>query len=251
VALQRSAEAAVEAAKANVESAQINLGYTKVHAPEDGLIGKTEVYPGSLVGLGSNLLTHISQIASIHVRFTLPERDYLRLARGRVESGQTGRVPGGPLELVLADGTVHPEPGKLVFVDRNVDPTTGTIMLEAGFSNPNGIVRPGQYGRVRAAIETKPGAILVPQRAVTELQGIYNVAVVGSDNAVEIRMVTPGQRIGSLWLIDSGLKPGDKVVVEGTQKVRPGLKVTPEVITIEESGTPPPIAPDAAKASQG
>ena len=215
---------------------QINLGYTKVYAPEAGLIGKTEVYPGTLVGRGSNnLLTHISQIASIHVRFTLPERDYLRLARRPRGEGRTvPRRLAAPLELVLADGKVHPEKGKLVFVDRNVDPETGTILMEAAFPNPNGIVRPGQYGRVRAAIETKPGAILVPQRAVTELQGIYNVAVVGEDNAVEIRMVTPGQRVGSLWLIESGLKAGDKVVVEGTQKVRPGLKVTPEVITIED-----------------
>ena len=162
VALQRSAEAAVEAAKANVESAQINLGYTKVYAPEDGLIGKTEVYPGTLVGPGSNLLTHISQIASIHVRFTLPERDYLRLATRRVEQGRSTETPTAPLELVLADGKVHSETGKMVFVDRNVDPETGTILMEAAFPNPNGIVRPGQYARVRAAIETKAGAILVP-----------------------------------------------------------------------------------------
>ena len=255
VALQRSAEAAVEAAKANVDSAQINLGYTKVYAPEDGLIGKTEVYPGTLVGPGSNLLTHISQIASIHVRFTLPERDYLRLAKRRVEQGRSLETPTAPLELVLADGKVHSETGKLVFVDRNVDPETGTILMEAAFRNPNGIVRPGQYARVRAAIETKPGAILVPQRAVTELQGVYNVAVLGADNAIEVRMVTPGQRVGTLWLIESGLKAGDKVVVEGTQKVRPGLKVTPEVITIkDDAGAAPapgsPVADAAVSQSQ-
>jgi membrane fusion protein (multidrug efflux system) len=251
VSLQRAAEAAVDAAKAAVQRAQIDLGYTKVYAPEAGLIGKTEVYPGTLVGQGqTNLLTHISQIASIHVRFTLPEKDYLRLARRRIENGVTTETPKAPLELVLADGAVHPQPGKMVFVDRNVDPETGTILMEAAFPNPTGVVRPGQYARVRAAIETKAGAILVPQRAVTELQGIYNVAVVGADSAVEVRMVTPGQRVGSLWLIESGLKPGDKVVVEGTQKVRPGLKVTPEVVTIKDDGaTPAPGATPVANAA--
>jgi membrane fusion protein (multidrug efflux system) len=244
VAQQRAAEAGVQAARATVQRAQIDLGYTRVYAPEAGLIGKTEVYPGTLVGAGNNLLTHISQIQSIHVRFTLPERDYLRLARRQVTQGKaTGRAGQTPLELVLADGTVLPEKGKLVFVDRNVDPQTATILMEAAFPNPNGLVRPGQYARVRAAIETRANAILVPQRAVTELQGVYNVAVVGGSDAVEIRMVTPGERIGSLWVIDSGLKAGERVVVEGVQKVRSGSKVKPEVVTIQDGGAATPAAP--------
>lgn len=249
VVVKRAAEAAVEAAKAVAQRAEIDLGYTRVVAPENGLAGKTEVYPGTLVGRGqSTLLTHISQIGTIHVRFTLPERDYLYYARKQQERGKGGETPRAPLELVLADGTLHAEKGRLVFVDRNVDPTTATILMEAAFPNPGGILRPGQYGRIRAAVDVKQGAILVPQRAVSELQGIYNVAVVGGDDSVEIRMVQTGQRIGNLWLVESGLKPGDRVVVEGVQKVRPGMKVKPEVVTIEESAA---AAPGAAKAEAG
>ena len=249
VVVQRAAEAAVDAAKAQAQRAEIDLGYTKVVAPENGMAGKTEVYPGTLVGRGqSTLLTHISQIATIHVRFTIPERDYLYYARRRQEAGKTDQALQLPFELVLADGSVHPKQGRLVFVDRNVDPTTGTILMEAAFPNPGGIIRPGQYARVRAAVDLKKGAILVPQRAVGELQGIYNVAVVGGDDAVEMRMVTPAQRIGNLWVIDAGLKAGERIVVEGLQKVRPGVKVKPEVVTIEESGAPPPGAAPAAEA---
>ncbi len=250
VVVQRAAEAAVAAAQAQAESAQINLGYTKVTSPVDGLAGKTEVFPGTLVGRGqSTLLTHISQIGTIHVRFTIPERDYLYYARRRQERGE--RVSDSvaaklPYELVLADGSVHPQQGQLVFVDRNVDPQTGTILLEAAFPNPGGVVRPGQYARVRAAVDQKKGAILVPQRAVTELQGIYNVAVVGGDDAVEVRMVKPADRIGTLWVIDSGLKAGDRVVVEGIQKVRPGMKVKAETVKIEEGSTAPPGAATGA-----
>jgi len=252
VVVKRAAEAAVEAAKASAERARIDLGYTKVEAPADGLVGKTEVYAGTLVGRGqSTLLTHISQIGTIHVRFTISERDYLQYAR-RTPRDRPGKLP---FELVLADGSVHPHQGQLVFVDRNVDPTTGTILLEAAFPNPGGIVRPGQYARVRAAIELKHGAILVPQRAVSELQGIYNVAVVGADDTVEMRMVKPAERIGTLWVIDSGLKAGDRVVVEGLQKVRPGIKVTPEVVTIQDGaaapGGAPAGAPAEAKGAQG
>jgi membrane fusion protein (multidrug efflux system) len=253
VVVQRAAEAAVEAARASAERAQIDLGYTKVTAPADGLVGKTEVYPGTLVGRGqSTLLTHISQIGTIHVRFTIPERDYLHFAR-RGPQGRTADAQR-PFELVLADGSVHPHQGQLVFVDRNVDPATGTILLEAAFPNPGAIVRPGQYARVRAAVDLKQGAILVPQRAVSELQGVYNVAVVGADDTIEMRMVKPAERIGTLWVVDSGLKAGDRIVVEGLQKVRPGVKVKPEVVKIEDNTAAPagPAAgaPAEAKSAQ-
>jgi membrane fusion protein (multidrug efflux system) len=207
-------------------------------------VGKTEVFPGTLVGRGQNtLLTRISQVNTIHVRFTIPEKDYLYYARRRAPQADPGSTPQLPFELVLADGSVHPEQGKLVFVDRNVDPTTGTILLEAAFPNPGSILRPGQYGRVRAAVELKKGAILVPQRSVQELQGIYNVAVVGADSAIEIRMVKPTERIGTLWVIDSGLKAGENIVVEGLQKVRPGVKVKAEMVKIEEAAPPAPAPP--------
>jgi membrane fusion protein (multidrug efflux system) len=252
VAVQTAAEASVEAAKASAQKAAIDLGYTKVVAPESGLAGKTEVYPGTLVGRGqSTLLTHISQIRAIHVRFTISERDYLFYARRAAERGaRDARTAKLPFELVLADGSVHPEKGQLVFVDRNVDPATGTILMEAAFPNPGGIVRPGQYARVRAAVDLKKDAILVPQRAVTELQGIYNVAVVGGDETIEVRMVKPGERIGTTWVIDSGLKAGDRVVVEGVQKVRPGIKVKAEMVKIEEASETAPKAPVAGAAAE-
>lgn len=256
VAVEHAQSAAVDAAKAAAHSAEIDLSYTRVKAPDEGLVGKTEVYPGTLVGRGqSTLLTHISQIGTIHVRFTVPERDYLFYARRRLERGlKPDDGQDLPFELILADGSVHPHPGKIVFVDRNVDPETGTILLEAAFPNPDGIVRPGQYARVRVAADLKKGAILVPQRAISELQGIYNVAVVGGDDVVEIRPVKPAERIGTLWVIDSGLKAGDRVVIEGLQKVRTGLKVSPEIVKIEEgSDTPPPAAasPEESKKAQG
>jgi membrane fusion protein (multidrug efflux system) len=249
VAVERAAEASVEAARASAKGAELDLGYTRVLAPEDGLAGKTEVYPGTLVGRGqSTLLTHISQVGTIHVRFTIPERDYLYYARRREERGDADGAKL-PFELVLADGSLHPHTGQLVFVDRNVDPQTGTILLEAAFPNPGGIVRPGQYARVRAAVDLKKDAILVPQRAVAELQGLYNVAVVGGDDTIELRNVKPGERIGTLWVIDSGLKAGERVVVEGLQKVRTGVKVKAEVVKIEEGSAPAPRG--AAAEAQG
>jgi membrane fusion protein (multidrug efflux system) len=243
VVVERAAAANVAAARASARAAELDLGYTKVAAPESGLAGKTEVYPGTLVGRGeSTLLTRISQIDNIHVRFTIPERDYLYYARRRQEreaQGVAGTPQDLPFELILGDGSVHPQPGKLVFIDRNVDPTTGSILLEAAFPNPGEIVRPGQFARVRVAVDQKKGALLVPQRAVTEMQGLYNVAVVKSDDTVEIRPVGAGARVGNLWIIDSGLEPGDRIIVEGVQKVRPGTKVVPAIVSIEETGNTP------------
>jgi membrane fusion protein (multidrug efflux system) len=236
VQVKRAAEAAVEAAKASLERSQIDLSYTNVVSPAAGLVGKTEVYPGTLVGRGqSTLLTRISQIQDIHVRVNIPERDYLELARRAEERRKAGGAEvERPFELVLADGTVHPEKGKLVFVDRAVDSATGTILVEIAFPNPGGLIRPGQYGRARVAIDERKGAILVPQRAVNELQGTYSVAVVKPDDTVDLRMVTAGARVGTLWVIEQGLKPDEKIVVEGVQKVRPGMKVTPVPTTIAE-----------------
>ncbi len=244
VALERAAAAAVDAAKAAELRAEVDLGYTRVTAPDDGLIGKTEVQAGTLVGRGMpTLLARISKIDPIHVRFTLAEKDYLQFARARADKGRGEQLASRPLEMLLADGSVHPHTGSLVFVDRNVDPVTGTILLEASFPNPEEIVRPGQYARVRTAVEVKKGAILVPQRAVQEIQGLFNVAVVKADDTVEFRPVKAAERFGALWIIDSGLAPGERIVVEGLQKARPGVKVAPETVTIEEGA--------AAKTSSG
>lgn len=247
VALEQAAAAAVDAAQAAARRAEVNLGYARVTAPGDGLIGKTEVHEGTLVGRGSpTLLTQISKIDPIHVRFTLAEKDYLRFARALGSADTHATATKMPLEMVLADGSVHPQPGRLVFVDRNVDPQTGTILLEASFPNPDKIVRPGQYARVRAAVETKKGAILVPQRAVQEIQGVFNVAVVKADDTVDFRTVTTGERVGSLWIIGSGLEPGERVIIEGLQKVRPGSKIAAVAATIDDKALETPATPPGA-----
>jgi membrane fusion protein (multidrug efflux system) len=251
VALEKAAAAVVDASKAMVEEAEIDLSYTKVLAPEAGLAGRTEVYAGTLVGRGQNtLLTRISRIDPIHVRFSFPEKDYLAYARKRGNRANSGEQSEVPFELVMADGTVHPEPGTLIFLDRNVDARTGTIMAEAAFANPGDLLRPGQYARVRAKIEERPGAILIPQRAVQEVQGVFSVMALGQDDTVEQRLVMPAQRMGSLWVIESGLKPGDRVVVEGLQKVRPGARVNPQTVLIEESENAAPGADASAKAEE-
>lgn len=238
VSAEQAATASVDAAKASAQDAQLNLGYTNVYSPIDGLVGKTQVKPGNLVGRGENtLLTVVSNVDSVHVRTNVSERDYLRLARAKGAVPKVADKSADAFELVLADGSVYNHKGKLVFADRAVDPTTGTLGIEAEFPNPDHLLRPGQYTRVRAEIDRKKDAILVPQTAVQELQGTYSVAVVGSDNKVSLRPVQASDRIGSLWLIDSGLKPGEKIIIEGLQKVRDGVTVNPTVVQIPENAT--------------
>jgi membrane fusion protein (multidrug efflux system) len=239
VSIEQASAASLDAAKAVEQNAKIELGYTNVYSPVDGLVGKTLVKPGNLVGRGENtLLTVISNIDAIHVRSTISERDYLRLARSKSARPSD---PSGNFELVLADGSVHNHKGSIVFADRAIDPTTGTLGIEAAFPNPEHVLRPGQYARLRAVIDMKENAILIPQTAVQELQGTYSVAVVGQDNKVTMRSVQAGERIGSLWIIESGLKAGEKVIVEGIQKVREGVIVQPTVVDIQES-QPAPVA---------
>lgn len=232
-ALEQAALAKVDAARASLESAELDLSYTKVLAPIDGLTGKTEVKAGALVGRGqSTLLTTLSTNDPIHCRFSLSERDYLALARRIRQGGE--RPP--EFEMILSDGSLHPYKGTFVFIERLIDPSTGTILVEVAFPNPDRIVRPGQFARVRFPIAVRKDALLVPQRAVSELQATYSVGVVTPDNTVEIRPVKMGPRVGGLWIVDSGLKPGDRVIVEGLLKVRNGSAVVPTVIELGENG---------------
>jgi membrane fusion protein (multidrug efflux system) len=222
---EQATRAAVIAARAVVDKAQVDLGFTKVTSPIDGIAGIAKAQIGNLVGPGSiEELTTVSTVDPIKVYIPMSEQEYLRVMQnGR---GHTQRTM--PLDLILADGSVHPHKGVLAFADRQVDVRTGTIKVAALFPNPGNVLRPGQFARVRAQTMTKKGALLVPQRAVTELQGSYQVAVVGFDNKVDIRPVKVAERVDNLWVIDEGLKPGERVVAEGIQKIKQGMEVNPK-----------------------
>lgn len=226
---QLAAKAAVEAGKAAVEQASLNLGYTKVRSLIPGIAGITSVQVGNLVG-PSTVLTSVSEVSPIKVYFPIDEQEYLRIA-GRITPGTVDLLSHAsqmPLQLILSNGATYPYHGRILFAGREVDPSTGTIRIVGAFPNPNDVLRPGQYARVRALTEHLKGALLVPQRAVTQLQTNYEVAVVGPDNRVQIHTVQVGQTVGTMWVINSGLKPGERVVAEGTQKVRDGERVTPK-----------------------
>jgi membrane fusion protein, multidrug efflux system len=233
-----AAFAQVEANKAAVDKAQLDLGYTTITSPIDGLVGTTKVKAGNLVGRGeSTLLVTISIINPIYFKAGLAEAEYLRIIRQFQARQAAGEVrEKAPIELVLADGTVHPHKGYLDAVERNIDTTTGTLPVQMSFPNPEQVIRPGQYGRARFEIDVKKGALLVPQRAVQELQNLYSLAVVGSDNKVTFRNVKVGPREGGLWVIDEGLKPGERVIVEGLQKVREGAVVSPKPMPAAGAG---------------
>jgi membrane fusion protein (multidrug efflux system) len=224
-AMQEAGRSQVEAAKAAVDKATLDLGYVRVLSPISGLVGTTQVKAGALVGRGeSTLLTTVSQIDPIIMKVGVTEADYLRIIkRDPSRTGKEPRVEG--IQLTLADGTVHSHTGRLGPVDRAVTASTGTLGVQIYFPNPDSVLRPGQYGRARLLVETKAGALLVPQRAVQELQGLYSVAVVGADNKVTFRTVKVGPRVESLWVIDEGLKPNEQVVTEGLQTLRDGMTV--------------------------
>lgn len=226
VADQDAFRSQLEAAKAAVEKAELDLSYTRITSPVTGLIGTTNVKAGNLVGRGeSTLLTTISQIDPMLIRVGVTEADYLRVARrGLNRTGDAPRAEG--IQLTLADGTVYPDTGRVTAVERAVDATTGTLGLEISYPNTGMLLRPGQYGKVRVQLDTKVGAVLVPQRAVQELQSLYSVVVVGADNKAAFRSVKVGQRVDALWVIEDGLKPGERVVVEGLQRVQDGMTVT-------------------------
>jgi RND family efflux transporter MFP subunit len=219
--IQASA-AAVEAAKAQLETARVNLGFTRLTSPIDGIAGVAQTQVGNLVSPASNPVTTVSTLDPIKVNFTAGEQEYLSFTR------QQTSIKRLQLELILADGTVYSHKGQFAFADRQVNESTGAIQLTGLFPNPGNTLRPGQYGRVRAAIGTTAGALLVPQRAVTEMQGTYQVEVVDSGNKVSVQPVKVGDRVGSDWVITEGLKPGQRVIAEGLLKVAPGMQVNPK-----------------------
>ena len=233
---QQAARAQVDAHKAAVAQAQLDLGYTNIASPVDGVIGTTQKKVGSLVGRGeSTLLNIVSQLNPILFRCSIAEAEYLRLARRGGQDPKAAQKQAS-VELILADGTIFSHKGRLDAIERAVDPTTGTLTGQFAFPNPDRLLRPGQYGKARLATEVKEGAFLVPQLAVQERQGLYSVMVVKPDATVEQRTVKAGERVGNLWIIDSGVKPGEKVIVEGLQKVQPGAKVVAKVVKTEQEG---------------
>lgn len=232
-----TALAQIKTDEAAVETATINRDFTRLVAPIDGIAGQAQLQVGALANPASGPVTSVSTVDPIKVYFTVSEREYLDFHK-RYPTQSTLDVARKDLhlELILADGTTYPQEGTFYFTDRQVDPNTGAIRVAALFPNPGMILRPGGYGRIRAVVRTQQNALLVPQRAVSELQSSYQVAVVDRENKVSIRPVQMGDQIGNQWIVLEGLRPGERVVAEGTQKVRPGMKVNAKPYTAEAKG---------------
>ena len=237
-----AAVAGVEAAEANLKASQINLGYTKIYSPITGIIGKTKAKVGDFVGQQPNpvILNVVSQIDVILVEFFLTEIDYLKLYRefmeGKNKPDSTNikrKQNKAELTLILADGTVHPYKGEVKFIDRNVDPATGAVLIQASFPNPTGILRPGQFAKVKALIDYDENGILIPQRCVSELQGIFSVLVVNKENKIENRRVEMGGKYSDFWLVKSGLIADELIVYEGIQKIREGMTINPKITEVK------------------
>jgi RND family efflux transporter MFP subunit len=225
VQAEQAAQAAVKAAEALVEQARLNLEFTDVKSLVDGIAGIAQVQIGNLVN-PTAVLTTVSQVNPIKAYFSISEQEYIHFA-DRINTETQKEIPsnGPPFELILADGSVYPHKGVGLLTNRQVDVATGSIQVVCSFPNPKNALRPGQFGRLRAAPEVRNGALLVPQKAVTELQGTYQLAVVGADKKVSIRAVKVGDRVGPLWIVESGVKPGELVIVEGLQKIQNGSTV--------------------------
>jgi len=240
-AASRNAKAAVFSAQAAVEKARLDLGFTTIISPIDGMAGLAKAQVGDLVGpaVQGGELTTVSTINPIKVYYTLNEQAYIAFMKG-FSSRAAGHEKLMKLEitLILADGSLYPQKGRIYAVDRQIDETTGTVRVATLFPNPTNILRPGQFARVHVLIGTKRGALLIPQRAVTELQGSYEVAVVGPGDTVDIRSVTPGERYGTLWEIDEGLKRDERVVAEGVQRVKQGMHVNPKPFAPASTAVP-------------
>ncbi len=218
---ERAATASVDSDQAVLDNAKLNLGWTTVTAPISGIAGVAKAGIGDLM-TPTTVMTTISNVNPIYVDISIAEQDYMRFTREKPSSTNKQN-----LELILGDGTVYPHPGKVLFVNREVDSRSGTIQVRGEFPNPGNVLRPGQYARIRAVTELRKGALLIPQQAVSELQGVYQVGVVGADNKVAIRTVKLGPLYGDMWVVDSGLQPGENVIVDGLQRVKTGMTVAP------------------------
>ncbi len=242
----------LQAGQARVEQAQIELSYANIQSPIEGRIGISEAQVGEFVGKSPNpvVLNYVSLTDPIRVRYTIDERTYLRLARrmrelrNKDEEGASAEDDDSvELELVLADGSVHEHFGRTIAWDAAIDPSTGTFTLEADFPNPDELVLAGQFARIRAALETFDGALLIPQRSIRELQGIYQVFVVASDGTVELRTIELGPKVGTLQIVTSGLKTGEQVAMD-TMRLRAGMTVVPKIQDLEDKTKPANLAPD-------
>lgn len=233
VAIHEASIASVEAAEANLRASRIQLSYTRIHSPISGIIGKTKAKVGDFVGRSPNpiILNVVSRTDTVLVEFFITETQYLTLARNRQEQQQVRarRRDRDDVRLILADGSRYPHQGKYNFVDRNVDPTTGALLVQTSFPNPVGLLRPGQFAKVVALLDEVEDGIMIPQRCVMELQGLYSVFVVNDSSMVKRREVKVGPKISDFWMIETGLAAGEKVVYEGLQKVRAGIAVNPVI----------------------
>ena len=228
VATEKQLRAVVASRRAGLATAELERGYTDVRSPITGRIGLQRVEVGGLASAGQTVLATVSTLDPVAVYFNVSERDYLAFARRQQAAREAGKAPvDRPIQLLLPDGSLHPSPGTLDFTDRALTSGTGTLAVRAIFANPDQLLRPGMNARVRIVYDVAQDALLVPQRAVTEMLGKYFLSVVGEGDKVEQRPVTPGPRIGDQWLIESGLKVGDRVIVDGLQSARPGMVVAP------------------------
>jgi membrane fusion protein (multidrug efflux system) len=231
-----AAKAAVTADNAAVENAKLNLGFSRITSPVDGIAGVAQAQIGDLVGPGTSVLTTVSTVDPIRAYFNISEQFYLTYGRQFATTGEMAAHQSAiRLELILSDGSVYPKPGRWFFTGRQVDINTGTLQVAALFDNADSVLRPGQYALIRAQTETRKGALVVPQRAVTELQGNYQVATIDDQNVVHIQTVKVGDQVGTDWLVESGLQPNERVVAEGTQKIKEGTKVEPQPYVPDES----------------
>ncbi len=231
----QTSQASIEAAEAAVETAELSLGFAKVRSLLDGIAGVANTQIGNLVSQ-TTVLTTVSQVNPIKAYFSIAEREYLQFSQGARSGDWLQKANASPLQLTLTTGEVYTHPGRILFADRQINNQTGTILLVGSFANPTAVLRPGQFGRIRARTSIQRDALLVPQRAVTELQGRYQIAVVGADNKVNIRDVQVGPRVAQLWIIEKGLTPNDRVITEGISKVKDGATVQPQLEKVNTEG---------------